>query len=220
MNLIEAMENRHAVRKFRSESIEQSVLTELTEEIARCNQESGLSIQLIIQDKNTFRGFLPFFAGFRNVSNYLALVGPKDDLSLEKIGYYGQRIVLKAQQLGLNSCWAGQTFKRTNCQANIKQNETLACVVALGYGKTDGKPHQSKPMSELCSTDQAMPAWFEQGMTAAMLAPTANNKQNFFIELKQDEAIFKTEKGTANHVSLGIVKYQFELGHRGVNKVL
>ena len=43
------------------------------------------------------------YGKFENVKNYIAIVGNKNDQ--EKAGYYGEKIVLKCPELGLNTCW-------------------------------------------------------------------------------------------------------------------
>lgn len=47
MNLMEAMQARHSVRQYRNKPLEPEVLSALQEEIAACNRESGLHIQLV-----------------------------------------------------------------------------------------------------------------------------------------------------------------------------
>jgi hypothetical protein len=44
------------------------------------------------------------YGKFIGVKNYIALVGPKSSVQEERLGYYGEQIVLKAQKLGLNTC--------------------------------------------------------------------------------------------------------------------
>lgn len=210
MDIYEAMQARHSVRSYQDKEIEPEIIEVLQNEIAKCNQEGGLSIQLLLNDQAVFKGLLPNMVGFRNVSNYIALVGPVDEDSETKLGYFGEQLVLKAQQLGLNTCWVGGTFNRKKCQAVVKENEMLTCVIAIGYGTTQGEPHKTKPMTELCKVDQEMPAWFERGMEAAMLAPTAMNKQNFLIELKEDQVHFSIKESKFSQIDLGIVKYHFE----------
>lgn len=55
---------------------------------------------------------------FSNVRNYVALIGKKDAALDEKIGYYGEKIALRAQQLGLNTCWVALTFSKGKSKNN------------------------------------------------------------------------------------------------------
>ncbi|MGM0110272.1 nitroreductase family protein [Enterococcus sp. DIV0187] len=212
MTIIEAMEQRHAVRRYEKKVLEESVIEELEMEVATCNEKYDLSIQLILNDPQVFKGFMPYFVGFRNASNYLALVGREDSDTEEFLGYCGQHLALKAQQLGLNTAWVGATFRKEKCKAFVKPNEALICVIAIGYGQTQGEPHQSKPLTELCHVNREMPDWFCKGMEAVMLAPTANNKQDILVTLKNEKVIITTEEGPFKQVNTGIVKYHFEKG--------
>lgn len=57
-----------------------------------------------------------------------------------------------------------------------------------------------------------MPDWFEKGIEAALLAPTAMNQQKFVFELKGDDVRAKVSGfGFYSKVDLGIVKYHFEV---------
>lgn len=212
MTIQEAIQNRHSVRSYQNRAIEAEAAAALREEIERCNQEGGLSIQLITGDGDVFTGLMAHFGGFRGASNYIALVGPSGGGQEEKLGFYGERIALRAQQLGLNTCWVAGTFKRGRCRARIGQGQALACVLALGYGTTQGVPHRSKDMAQLCKVDGEMPDWFRKGMEAAMLAPTALNRQSFLITLKGDEVGFEAKPGKLGMLDLGIVKYHFLTG--------
>lgn len=212
MTIIEAMEARHAVRRYKDKEIAASAVEGLQEEINRCNQEGSLTIQLILNDKDVFKGLMAYSVGFRGVSNYIALAGPADEKLEEKLGYYGQRIALKAQQLGLNTCWAAATYKRGNCKAVVGNHEELICVLALGYGATQGVPHKSKAMSELCNLEDDMPEWFRKGMEAVLLAPTAMNRQNFFLTLNGEDVTFEVKESKYSKIDLGIIKYHFEVG--------
>ena len=212
MTIYEAMTARHSVRSYEDRPIEGSLIAALREEIDLCNQEGGLSIQLITGDKDVFKGLLAHYGGFRNVSNYIALVGPAGGQAEETLGYYGERVALRAQQLGLNTCWVAVTYKKKLCRAVVKQNQQLVCVLALGYGDTQGVPHKSKPMPQLCKVDGEMPEWFRKGMEAALLAPTAMNKQNFLIILDGETVKYEAKEGKYRNLDLGIVKYHFQAG--------
>lgn len=116
--------------------------------------------------------------------------------------------------LGLNTCWVAMSFSKGAAKRNIVigQGEKLVCVLSLGYGATEGVPHKSKPIETLCRHEGELPNWFQSGIEAAMLAPTAINQQQFLITLDGDTAKFKSLGGFYSAVDLGIVKYHFEVG--------
>lgn len=218
MDIRRAIEERHSVRRFLSKPIEGEALERLEAVIAEANRESGLHIQLIRDEPGAFSGLLAHYGRFRGVSNYLAMVGRKSRGLEQAVGYYGERIVLEAQDAGLNTCWVGGTFNHRKARYQVGAGEKLVCLIAIGYGEDRGKPHRSKDRARCCELGSyQMPAWFAAGMEAALLAPTAMNQQNFRFMLQdgQTVSVFSTG-GLFSDVDLGIVRYHFEVasGHK------
>lgn len=169
------------------------------------NAESKLSIQAFYDEPKCFNSFMAHYGKFENVKNYIAIVGNKNDQ--EKAGYYGEKIVLKCQELGLNTCWVAMTHGKS--KAEIERGQKLLIIISLGYGKTQGVPHKSKSIVELGKADQST-EWFDRGMEAVSLAPTAVNQQKFQLELKNGKVTAKNLGGFYSKIDLGIVKYHFE----------
>lgn len=211
MGIFEVMENRHSVRRYTDRKIDENIKKELLKVIEECNNDSGLNIQLCTEEPKAFDSFMAHYGKFNNVKNYIAIVGKKSDDFQEKCGYYGEKVVLKAAELGLNTCWVALTFSKGNTVCKIEKGEKLCCVIALGYGETQGVAHKSKSIEELSKVDGAMPEWFKRGMEAACLAPTAMNQQKFLITLEGNEVKAKALTAFYSKLDLGIVKYHFEL---------
>ena len=213
MDIFEAMRVRHSVRKYLDKPIPADVLAKLRAEVDACNQEGKLHIQLVTDEPRAFDCAMAKYGSFSGVRNYLVLAGPDDDSLEERAGYYGERLVLLAQMLGLNTCWVGLTFSKKRARIEIRPGEKLALVIALGYGAAQGAAHKDKPMEKLCRANGDMPDWFRRGMECAMLAPTAINQQKFCFTLEPDGRVrAEALKGPFSKVDLGIVKYHFEQG--------
>ena len=210
MTISEAIDARHSVRAYRDRPIEPEKRQRLDEFTGLCNRESGLHIFIRYDDPNGFDSRLAQYGSFRNVKNYIVLAGKKTDDFDYLCGYYGEKIVLFAQQLGLNTCWAALTFNKKNVREIIPEGESLCMVIALGYGETQGAVRKSKTMQDV-SQGSSGQTWFEQGIAAALKAPTAINQQKFRFELKNGEPAVRV-KGLGPHtkVDLGIVAYHFE----------
>ncbi len=211
MEILELMKQRHSVRQYKDIAIDpkqRAVLNELIEEI---NNEEGLHIQIFYDEPQCFDSMMAHYGKFTGVKNYIALVGKKSPKLDETLGYYGEKIVLKMQGLGLNSCWVAMTHGKS--KADICKGEKQICLIALGYGETQGVPHKNKPLQAVCNDTTNMPEWFLNGMEAALLAPTAMNQQKFFFELSSDNKINAVcGKGFYTKLDFGIVKYHFEIG--------
>ncbi|MGC4017816.1 MAG: nitroreductase family protein [Muricomes sp.] len=214
MTILEAIKERHSVRDYTDKKIPTDIVTQLQSEISDCNKESGLNIQIVTEEPKAFDSFMAHYGKFSGVKNYIALIGKKSSDLDEKLGYYGERVALFAQSLGLHTCWVAMTFSKgvTKSRCEIKNDEKLVCVLALGYGKTQGVGHKSKSMSDVCTVNSEMPKWFEDGMEAALLAPTAMNQQKFLFSLDGNCVSAKATGGFYSKIDLGIVKYHFEIG--------
>lgn len=212
MNLQEAMNSRHSVRQYKNKPLEAEILSALQKEVEACNRESGLHIQLITNEPKAFDSFMAHYGKFSGVTNYLALIGKKGPALEETCGYYGERLVLKAQQLGLNTCWVAMTYQKIKTAFVVNPGEKLCIVIALGYGMTQGTAHQSKPMESVMEANGPVPQWFENGVKAALLAPTAMNQQKFVFSFTGNTVSAKPGFGFYSKIDLGIVKYHFELG--------
>ena len=205
MQMLDLMKERHSVRQYSDKKIEGDVKSKLNKYVASINEESGLSMQIFYNEPNCFNSMLTHYGKFSNVKNYIAIVGKKEEQ--EKAGYYGEKLVLKCQELGLNTCWVALTHGKVNVQT--KPQQKLLILIALGYGTNTGVAHKSKPIKELCKED-AYPEWFMKGMEAVSLAPTAMNQQKFLFEMKNSQVYAKALMGFYSKIDLGIVKYHFE----------
>lgn len=205
MQMLDLMKERHSVRQYSDKKINGDVKTKLDTYVASINEESGLSMQIFYNEPNCFNSMLAHYGKFSNVKNYIAIVGKKEEQ--EKAGYYGEKLVLKCQELGLNTCWVALTHGKVNVQT--KPQQKLLILIALGYGTNTGVAHKSKPIKELCKED-AYPEWFMKGMEAVSLAPTAMNQQKFLFEMKNGQVYAKALMGFYSKIDLGIVKYHFE----------
>lgn len=219
MDLMQAMQARHSVRQYKNQPLEPAAAAALRQEITACNQQGGLHIQLVANEPKAFDGWMAHYGKFSGVTNYIALIGPKGPLLEERCGYYGERLVLKAQQLGLNTCWVAMTYSKIKTAFSVAPGEKLCVVIALGYGQTQGTAHTSKSVRQVSRTEGNMPEWFENGVRAALLAPTAMNQQQFTFTLKGDRVRAQAGPGFYSKVDLGIVKYHFELGSQKTNTI-
>lgn len=211
MDIMEIIEQRHSVRQYTDQKIEAEKREVINELIANINRENGLHIQVFYDEPNCFDSKMAHYGKFENVNNYIALVGNKKDE--EKAGYYGEQIVLKCQEMGINSCWVALTHGKS--QAQIDKCEKLFIIISLGYGVNQGVAHNSKPMEQLSKWDEKL-EWFDRGMKAVSMAPTAMNQQKFLFELKDGNVTAKSLMGFYTKIDLGIAKYHFEVasGHK------
>ena len=230
MTLHEAIEARHSVRAYKDQPLAEEVVKRLEEEIAEVNQTGNLHIQLIRNEPKAFQGTLAKYGKFRNVTNYMVMAGKKSDDLDERIGYYGEHLVLLAQTLGLNTCWVGLSYKKIPDTYVLDEGEVIKAYIAIGYGETQGSSHKIKTIEQVNRTavrtfgssknaSDITPLWYTKGIEAALLAPTAVNQQKFsfeYVGTNNGRHQVRAKKGISmigyTQIDLGIAKYHFEIG--------
>ena len=218
MNEIQMIKERHSVRSYSERKIEKNLLDQLNAKISECNEKGNLNIQLLEDAGKTFNKLMNIAVGLGSAPSVIACIGPDDETLDERIGYYGEQIVLLAQELGLSTCWAG-TYNPKNVEAKINAGERLAIVIAVGYGTNSGKAHRSKSINDVVKANKELPDWVKVGAEMALLAPTAINQQKFEIIYNDDDTYEIVDKGgVLSKIDLGIVKYHFEVGASSVRK--
>ena len=219
MTLQEAIQARHSVRAYKEQPLSDADARALQEKIEEVNREGRLHIQLIRNEPKAFLGPFARYGKFSGVTDYLVMVGEKADDLDERIGYYGEQLVLFAQTIGLNTCWVGLSYTKIPETYVLNEGEKIGCYIAIGYGKTQGVSHKIKRIDQVSNVTDASPEWFRRGVEAALLAPTAINQQKFSFELLPAEDGQPARVLAKRHFSLvgytqmdlGIAKYHFEI---------
>lgn len=208
----EAIEVRHSVRSYEEKAIEAEKVRLIEEKIEELNRAGDLHLQFIEDAGKTYTRLLNKVMGLGSAPSVIVCVGKDTEDLDERVGYYGEKLVLFLQTLGLNTCWTG-TFNKKNTGAKTDDGERLVICIAVGYGKDQGKPHKSKTKEQVTSGRKDCPEWFSEGVRLALLAPTAINQQKFSIRLNDDDSVdFTNLGGVLSRVDLGIVKCHFEIG--------
>lgn len=217
MNLLEAIDARHSVRKYLDKALPADIVATLQDKIAECNAAGHLNIQLVLNEAKAFTGLLSY-GTFRGVKNYLVMVGHKSQDLDERVGYYGEQLVLLAQTLGLNTCWVGLSYRKVPEAYQVGKDEKLVCMIALGYGETQGTSHRIKSVEAVSNASNSTPSWFRRGVEAALLAPTAVNQQKFSFEYvgeSNNRHQVRAKAGSSmlgyTQMDMGIAKYHFEI---------
>jgi hypothetical protein len=219
MTIEQAIGKRHSCRSYSAAPVSEGDQLILRREIDKINTESGLHVQLMLDEPGGFSRFATF-GTFHGASNYLAMVGPSKPGSEteEKIGYYGERLVLLAVTLGMQCCWGKMTYRKSS-KVNVRPGEHFSCAISIGYPAADANmfEHKSKPIEQLCDCVEPMPDWFRKGMEAVLKAPSSTNKQPVLFHLDKAGRVTADYKPTLYSfpVDLGIAKYHFEIGSGG-----
>ena len=220
MTIQEAIEARHSVRAYTGQPLAADVVEVLEEKISELNEKGHLHMQLIRNETKAFQGKLAKYGKFRGVNDYIVMAGQKADDLDERIGYYGEQLVLLAQTLGLNTCWVGLSYSKVPGTYVLEAGEVIEAYISIGYGETQGVSHKIKRVEQVSNANDLTPSWFRQGVEAALLAPTAVNQQKFFFEYipardgKPVRVLAKRNFSLIGftQMDLGIAKCHFEIG--------
>lgn len=219
MTIQEAIEARHSVRAYKNLTLAKDIVKVLEEQIDILNRNGQLHMQLILNEPKAFQGTLAKYGMFRNANNYIVMAGKKSDDLDERIGYYGEHLVLLAQTLGLNTCWVGLSYSKVPGTYVLADDEKIACYIAIGYGETQGTSHKIKTIEQVSNASDITPLWFKKGVEAALLAPSAVNQQKFsfeYVGMENNQHKVLAKKGFSligyAQMDLGIAKYHFEIG--------
>ena len=224
LTLEEAIAARHSVRRYQPRTLAEDAEKALRKQAESLNRALGLHIQLVTNEPRAFGG-LASYGAFRGVRNYFVMAGPRTQGVEEQIGRAGEMLVLEAQRMGLNSCWAGLTYRKIGNAFTLNEGERVYCLIAVGYGADNGRVRRSKRPQDVSDWTPAAPEWYLRGIEAALLAPTAVNQQKFRFRLLAPEAegcprvearrLFSLAGYT--RIDLGIAKLHFEIG-AGTNR--
>lgn len=219
MITVETIRERHSVREYDGKPLTQDKFDALGAVVEECARESGLDIRLVGDNPEVFN-VIARFGLIRGCSTHVAFV--VDDAKAggatrvavdEALGYWGQKIVLAAQDMGFNTCWCA-LCSRKKSRAVVAPGKKIRLIIAVGHGKTQGFSRKTKSVEALSSVECAKePAWFAAAMEAAQLAPTAMNNQNFKITLLSDGKTVRIEapQSGLNVIDEGIVRRNFEI---------
>jgi len=229
MTLLEAINIRTSRRKYLNEPLQSKQVEKFAELIATYNQIGGFRIELIQNNGAAFAGFTRSYGMLDGVQHYFGFIADQNDpYADEKIGYYGELLVLHATALGLGTCWVGGTFAKSKTPFVLTSSERLACLITVGAvpEHPQGKEkfiyklthRKTKVLADMYTSDEPeIPDWFTAGMAAVVKAPSAMNKQPVTIDLRQGVACASVPNTQKYLIAfdLGIAKLHFELGAGG-----
>ncbi len=222
MNYIDAINQRISRRSYLATPIAPEKLEVLQKEIELVNEQSGLTVTFLEDASEAFEG-AKSYGMFQGVRSVLVLKGDKNAEHLkEKVGYYGERLILMAQQLDLGTCWVGGTFDKSAKEFSTAENEEIICVVPIGnVGNTTlkekamrtGIRRHSKSIEEMIRADRPLTEEETEAMKLVQLAPTARNTQKaVFCFAGSRISAEVPDDSFFDLVDLGICKLHFEEG--------
>jgi hypothetical protein len=227
MTVMQAVETRISRRSFTNNPIPPALVAQLDENIAVVNKLGGLSIRFVQDGSGAFSRISHTYGLLTGVKSVISLAGPAEDPFLhEKLGYFGELLVLSATRMGLATCWVGGSFDKEYPLCQLHPSEKQVCVVAVGFAPEELTAREkivrkalhraNKPMEALYEADEPPPEWFMAGIYAVSKAPTARNLHPTRFIWKENSVFVQNEvRFSYQKIDLGIVKAHFSLGAGG-----
>lgn len=227
MTVIDAVDARCSRRKYAGTPIDSDAAGELQKLITQCVEKENLNIQLVLDNGDAFKGFRRSYGLFSDVTNYIGLISNKNvENCNERLGYYGELIVLHATILGLGTCWVGGSFDRSETPFMLSPSESVSCVIAVGNVSDEmsfreklvhGITHRkTKPAEKMFTAGGEVPDWFMSGMRAVQKAPSAVNRQPVMFTYTAGSgavtASVPKPEDAGMAIDLGIAKLHFKIG--------
>lgn len=241
-NIKELIKKRHSVRAYTDKKIESTKkesLLKLMEELKASNFRFELidytfDENIKIGTYGMISGAHSFIVGLLNKKNI------NDRSVAMDFGENFEKIVLKATDLDLSTCWMVSTFNSDAIESliNLNPNEDVVMVSPIGYGNEKSLKHRftrfmikadkRKPWDELFykndfnkSLEKTNNEEINHILEAVRLAPSAANKQpwrivksdltfDFYIEPKAYMSE-KNQKINVSYNDMGIARCHFKL---------
>ncbi len=224
----EALNCRKSVRAYAKVPVEDEAVEALRACIDEVNLTPGLRFGLVDNNRTKTPAVKlspGMFSG--EVYTCAVLVGPEDGLGGELVGYFSEKLLLRAVALGLGTCWVAGTYDRRSVPCELAEGEKLWGVIPMGVEAAKTPILQRTIRSRIRAKDRAdeafvesdypfssLPNWVREGALAVKRGPSAVNQQPVNVVYKGGLVTMRLWKEKRNQMmynDLGIAKYQFQV---------
>eukprot|EP00704_Kipferlia_bialata_P010964 g10964.t1 len=180
--LTSAMATRYSTRKYSPPPISPEALRalqEYAEELSGICPDVRFAVGEATPESKLFKLEFLIRASFKNASNFCAgLVRMGSVGSDALIGLCGEMMILKAESLGVHTCWIGGTLRKGEILKSLApgDNWTVAFITPLGNPETqpEGLPtRKRKDQSKTVKSERALSEWEQRAADAMTGAPSA-----------------------------------------------
>lgn len=237
-SVIELIKDRKSTRTFEQTEIDSEKLQNLNGYIEKINLEAKIKARFAVANSKNNDGEtakkLGTYGFIKGASYFIVGILDKSEKDALQFGYLFEKIVLFATDMGLQTCWLGGSFKRSDFinSLSINNSEFIPIVSPVGVGKEKRRVFEStmrtviaadkrKPWSELffdgnTSTplDEERAAQYSVPLEMVRLGPSASNKQPWRI-IKDKDAFHFFVCRTKGY---GVPSYDVQVNDIGIAK--
>lgn len=233
---IEIMRKRGSCRSFARQAINPEIAAKLNAFIDEVNKEAaslGIRYQLVdrLSDAGKPIEKLGTYGVISGAQTFIAGIVPKSDANAVQFGYWFEKIVLCATELGLATCWLGGSFNRADFGRKVKlsEQEFIPIVSPVGYAaekrsvmenlvrsmaKSSTRLHFSNLFLTQDGQAQLSPEAAGQWavpLEMVQLGPSASNKQPWRV-IRTDAGFEFYLARTSGYASLGFDMQMNDIG--------
>lgn len=240
MDIIKSIQHRKSSRTFTTESLRHSERKILEEFISSNNKGiNGESIDFILLEKNDTDVPMKIPYGLiRNNKTYIFGKTNPTPLSRTNYGYLLEKIVLKATELKLGTCWVGMFDREYFNDIQIENNLIIPSILVIGYAN-EKMPVKEKIIRKAVNADKRK-SWetlffnyetaevlktedvefYVESLSMTRLAPSSGNSQPWRIFYSSETNEYHFFKKITNQayetkgmhdIDMGIAMSHFEL---------
>ncbi len=183
-----------------------------------CNDEARIDLRA----KNGVLGKIPVLSsvigGVEGTNCFATIIVKKGSEYMG--GYIGEAFILECVSRGLSTCWLGATYKKRVVKQTVEILDDEKIIGIISVGKCDKLPEGGprKSIEQLAGIVQddfvKLPAWQQEAVKIARIAPSARNRQPWELELKPGSIrlICNSDNFGYGEVDCGIAMLHIELG--------
>lgn len=233
---IEIIRKRGSCRSFARQAINSETTAQLNAYIDEINKESaGLSIRYQLVDRQSEGGKpiekLGTYGVISGAQTFIAGIVAKSGANAVQFGYWFEKIILCATELGLATCWLGGSFNRADFgrKVMLSEQEFIPIVSPVGYAaekrsvmenlvRSMAKSSTRLPFPDLFLTQdgparlspEAAGQWAVP-LEMVQLGPSASNKQPWRVIMNESGFDFCLAR-TVGYASLGFDMQMNDIG--------
>ncbi len=200
---LKAIDTRRSRRQYNGMAIAQDIQKHLSKFCTEFQPfPHARSVLINKSPKRLFKSIIGPYGKIKGAPAFIAFIGNMDSPTVqEEVGYTGEGVIMEAEALKLATCWVGGFFRREVASSFIKMtdNERIIAVTPVGYSLEHksleerlmtgfGWTHRRKPLSTMVTglKEAEWPEWIRAALKAAMIAPSAVNRQPWCFKIEPD----------------------------------
>ncbi len=222
--MYKAIEIRKSIRSYEKKPLSNKDKEKVSKIIKLVENKKGPfnnSAHFFFIDNNEKKKKIGTYGFIKNPPSFIGGVVENNLKGMVDFGFLFEEVILRLTEANLGTVWLGGTYKRSDFDVEVSDNEIIAAVSPVGYPtkksirekiiRKASKANKRKPFNELFFLGEKLQPIDEnhkyyQYLKAIQLAPSASNKQPWRVVLIDNAFHFflKRTKGYGDKLKIDI----------------